>query len=465
MKRIILLIWVLAACFLIASCGKKQQEPKKLIKETPVIAPYKEFDLSTIMNKEAGVTYTYSGIYLNSRGNEKTITFDGDKFTIPENDTVAEIDIEYNGKTEHVALSVIGYEDVIDEGMISLWCEDSIAKTANFNPQYIKEGNSSIKVTFNGYHVNYGTQFICLCGHLSNNDGKGIYDRPYYSIYKEENVEEAWKDAVFYYWVYNTIQPSDKYDSTDLEFGCRIKTRDDKVNFDWGPANVQVAKAGEWTMYVLRLKNFGVTKDLEKDIDAFYSSSAVAWAESYDSLNMKVRGLNQAKDEFGNVDTSIKQNYVFYVDGFNFCSYKQFKEMYPDYDIDSQAVSDTWKSEVTPIDNWKNSGKGISFDFKLKDPASGATNYKFSLLNSEWDRLSDYITLDLASVTASYGRLTKKSDNVYHYELMFSEINFNTQDAPKFVPDGTETFGMIYFREYPAKMLMSYFTVITNYSE
>lgn len=464
MKRIILLVWLIAACLIIASCGKKEEEPKKLIKDTPTIAPYKEFDLSTIMNKDDGVTYTYSGYYLNSRGNEKTIEFNGDKFSIPENDTVAEIDIEYSGKTEHVALSVVGFEDVIDKGMIECWNEDSISKSANFNPQYIKEGDSSVRVTFNGYYNAYGTQFINITGHLSNNDGKGCYDVNYYSIYKEENVEEAYKDAIFYYFVYNDIKTSDKYDSTDLELGCRLRTHDDTVNTDWGPANIQVFKSGEWNMYVLRFKNFGIDHDLYKDLEAFYASASTGWEDTWDAVNLKCRGTNLAKDEFGVVDTTIKQTYTFYVDGFNICSYRQFKEMFPDYDIDSIAVSDTWRSEITPVDNWKNSGKGISFDFKLAEANPSATYYRFSLL-SNWDRLTDYIQLNLDTVTTNYGRLTKVSEDTYHYELMFSDAAFNTSDAPRFEPDGSELFDLIYFRDYPEKLFMSYFTVITNYSE
>ncbi|MCQ2603139.1 MAG: hypothetical protein MJ193_04340, partial [Clostridia bacterium] len=358
-----------------------------------------------------------------------------------------------------------GTPDVIDNGYAESWNDSSIGKTINYDPEYIKNGDSSIKVSFSGYYVEYGTQYATLPGHLSTKEN-GIYDRDYFSIYKEQNVEEAWKDAVLYFWIYYAATPRGNDDmALDIGFfyGRHKENGEERITYEFGDTPITECAYGEWTQVAIRMKDLGQTSDLYLNVQDYYSSYAYDPEKNCDMITFKCRGRDT--DYLGK---DVKYTYTFYMDDIDITTYKDFKEKYPEYNwgVDYGATLDRKFS----VENWKTSGKGISFEYELKNKDNPTSNI-FNVFahvddgagNDTWARLIENITLDFATNTATAGQIVSLGNDKYRYELMFDDCTPNL--APGEEPTGEETASSIYFVEYNNAMLISEFAVITEYSD
>lgn len=481
MKKILFIIFILmlitSAVSFFGCNGKNNDEVEdelkiRFVDEDIIISPYQEYDVDSFVVHEVGVEYSYSGVYLTSKGAMKEIKFNGTKIIIPANDVVAEITVcakkDEDIKEEILTISVQGESDKIDAGFKQLYKDDSISKNLNFNPKYIKDGKSSLKVTFNGYYQEYGTQFANLPGHLSTQE-EGIYDTNYYSIYREADVNEAWKDAVMYFWVYFDTAPTECVNPV-LDLGYRFLTRDGTtINLDFTQTPVTSIEQKKWTLFTIRFKDICQTEDLYLNVDDYYY-----WATydgSFDQLNFKCRLKDSA---YSNPDNPVLYNYSFYIDGINITTYDKFNEQFPDYMWGSDYGA-TWDEKLV-IENWKNSGKGISVEFTLKDELLSSNTFALfskvfvpgdpNIPNSndryEWIRLSDYIVIDFNSGVATKGKLINFQNGKYRYELMMDDVDENPIIGEE--PTGNETMSLIYFNGYFNKLFVTEFNIIDSYS-
>jgi len=349
-----LLVLLFSLILILSGCSKKEsKETAKIHASTKVattttaysfgvkvakslpesIKPFKTIDVMDYIIKEEGVTYEFSGIYLNDRMKEVEMVFDGSKTIVKQDNTIAEISIEATKGNEYavanIALSVTGEPDELDNGISGLWHEESITTSMNYDPTYIKDGDSSIKVVFNGYYKNDGVQFACITGHLSNRDKIGAYnyDEKYLSIYKEEDVKEAFEDAYVCFFVYNDMkdQSENGYDDR-ISFGVRIKESpySGTVDMDWYNSPKVYAERGEWTFVYFSLKDIGKTTDFYKDLDTYYTSgiSDQVYRASYDALNLKLLGKNlpYEKGSTTQYDSAVKYTFSCYIDGYDIMS-------------------------------------------------------------------------------------------------------------------------------------------------
>lgn len=98
------------------------------------------------------------------------------------------------------------------------------------------------------------------------------------------------------------------------------------------------------------------------------------------------------------------------------------------------------------IENWNSSGKTFSFEFL---PVSGNTNnfkFSYSLVDSDWHRLSDYDNIKYVSGTGTckYGKVTKLKDGWYRYTINLENLKSNFSNYEK--AKGTETAELLIFR-------------------
>jgi len=307
----------------------------RFIENIPTINPYSNFDVMNVIVPFEGAEYSFSGMYVGSRNKEYNITFNKSVFNIPQDGTVAEITVTatYEGETKekNVNIPILGTPDVIDQAFYELWHEESITGALNYNPQFVKDQVSSIKYKFSGYYFHGGIQFGCLNAHFSNKGDTECYDKNYLSIYKEDDVEEAFKDAYVILWVYNAMddQTETGYDDS-LYFGLRYRQSENLglVDYDWGQTNILKVKRGEWTLVYWSLKDLGKTTDLYKDLDTYYQEGIAdsVYRNSYDSVYFKVNGYNIPKNE-SQWDTGTKYTYTFYADGYDLVSKAQFDKL------------------------------------------------------------------------------------------------------------------------------------------
>ena len=454
------------------------------IKPLAVIEPYKEFDMNNVFVQDDGVSYSFEGFYSTTKGSFKDIVFNGSKFKISADDAeIANITItaEKGDQTvsKELSLTVDGKLDVVDNGYIQLWKEDYVAKSANYNPAYVKDGNSSIKVTCNGYYTVEGSQFANLLGHLATVDG-GIYDTDYFSIYQKANQEDAWKDAVMTYWVYYSGAPKG-HEDVKLEIGYRFAhntyeqlPKNAQRDFDFTGASIKECNLGEWTQIAIRLKDVYKTTPLFLDWEQWRTGN-VGNDNLYDICDIVNFKCRLYSEEYESRDR--KYIYSFYFYGGDILTYDDFTQKYPDYEFEPSSIpplqenenEDTtvirsWENEFT-VENWRNSGKGISFDYSFVNPASSAENdafWFFESVDGEWHRLTNQIAIDFNNKVADCGKVIDLGNGKFRYELMFSDAPINMDDGQE--ASGNEKANLIYFVEYPTVLNVSNFQVIDQYS-
>ena len=481
---LICIITIIAAVFgatvLLAACNKKDDEIV-LKNPLPVIEPYKDFDITSVFEYKEGYSYEYSGYFVNDKGTQRDLTFDGSVFKI----SVANAqyaDITIVGKKEDktlektVRLSVEGNPEPVDKGFSDLWDEDIITKTLNYNPDYIKEGSSSVKVNFNGYYNQYGTQFTSLRGHLYYDKIFKIYDTDYFSIYRESDQGKAWEDAIMTFWVYYANTPKDHADTIlDIGYHFCLNSKEDlpegaQKDFDFGQAPLSYCRPNEWTQIAIRFKDLNKLTPLYLDTELL----AKGWRSQEellaicDLLNFKCR---VAHADYESVDT--KYTYTFYFDAVDILSYDSFIEKYPDFDFgvdNGNTVADKFS-----IDNWKQGDKGLSFVYSFVEPEGDHSCDAFGIYQNKgenWKRLTELINLDFNRKKAycivddsevECGKIIELGNGRYRYELIFADAIANL--APGETTTGNETANLIWFADYSTKLLTSDFKEIDSYSK
>ena len=112
-----------------------------------------EYDFEPNIVKQSGVTYTLEVSYLDSSFTEVDVPVKGMKFTP---DVITELMITVTGTKggvsdyAEVTLEVGFYGDSIEEEYMASWKDTGIAVSLNPNTDYIKDGASSLKYSFNG---------------------------------------------------------------------------------------------------------------------------------------------------------------------------------------------------------------------------------------------------------------------------------------------------------------------------
>ena len=465
LTTVLLLSAVLVA--VMTGCGCNEEE--LIIVESdplPTVLPYTDFDVKKAIVEQSGVAYSYSNAkYIDDYGQEADIELNGNILKAEYDSgsvvfTVSANEGKRNAQKE-ITLSIVGEPDAIDAGFNTLWGEDYITKSINYNPQYVKDGKSSVKVTFGGYYVDYGTQYADLTGRLDNKDG--FYDNNYYSIYKEANQEEAWKDAVFTFWIYYSNTPRNHPDAK-LDIGYRFRHHDGEVvapeylrDYEFGQTPIVSCKLGQWTQIAIRLKDLGKVTEMYLDHLRHYMMVFDNTIDC-DLLCFKCRVYD---DDYSS--GSIKYNYSFYMDGVDIMTYDDFTNKYPTFDFGSDYGATV--SNKINIANWLDGNKGLSFVYSLVDPDDiGFEPDTFALYytDPDWKRLTEYITIDFELQEASVGRVIDLGNGKYRYELMFVDCTPNI--APGEEPDGTETVNLIYYNVYNTKIKTGEYKAINAYS-
>ncbi|MBR5569477.1 MAG: metallophosphoesterase [Oscillospiraceae bacterium] len=123
----------------------------------------------------------------------------------------------------------------------------------------------------------------------------------------------------------------------------------------------------------------------------------------------------------------------------------------------TQEVTEATAYIMPLLANWQGSGKGISFTFTATDTVKTGNTISFVLCGSNprrtslelkdrhggWNRLTNSVTIDLSSMTASLGTVTANGDGTYTYSLKLTDAPLNT--AASEVAYGDETLKLIYF--------------------
>ena len=434
----------------------------------PTIEPFKEFDAKSAIVVEDGVEYSFEGYYANSKGVETAIEFNGSKFTI--NAVNAEVAVitaqavkgEKSVKKE-ISLSIKGNPDEIDQGLYDSYADGVISNGLNYDPKYIKDGNSSLKVSFSGYYEanEWGAQFSTINGRLCTVEG-GVYDDKYYSIYKYEDQAKAWEDAVMTFWVYYANTPKDHRD-TKLDISYRVLWHEDEPlpeevqkDFDFGQSPVTQCNLGEWTQIAIRFKDLNKVTPLFLDFDRY----KFGWTtdqqlhEICDILSFKCRVKADDLISGGDADKMIKYNYSFYFDGLDVLTYSDFIEKYPDSDINKskeitpQSITKNLNT-ASELKSFSSSGMTFVFDYKAvdSDENTGDT-IQFSLWGRNWGtpRRTELITVNLATNEATFGEtpignVEELGEGWYRVSIATSDLPINTEEGAT----GAETIGMIFF--------------------
>ena len=434
----------------------------------PDVEPYKDFDLTKAIVTEDGVEYEYSAVYVSDSGDEQELELKGTTINVPKSSGFVRVTVsaEKNKKTDTkvIDLNIKGVGDAVDEGFNILWGEDTVKKAVNYDPQYIKEGGSSLKVSFAGYYLDYGTQFANFLGRLCTVEG-GVYDDKYFSIYKDhkEDQEEAWKDAVITFWIYYSATPKNHPD-TKLDIGYYFKHRDGAEvapqymrSYEFGESPLVACEPGQWTQIAIRLKDLGKVDQLYFNYEK-YVRMVFDVGKDCDIISFKCR-VSDPDYNSG----EIKYTYSFYMDGFDIITYDDFTRKNPSFDF-GVNWGDTVNGKVA-VENWLSGGKGISFEYSFVDPENVGVD-TFALYfdgdGGEWQRLTDWITIDFMANSANVGRIIDLGGGRYRYELMFEDAVLNSAAGEE--PDGTETVNLIWYSDYNTKLMTSNYKVISAYS-
>ena len=474
--KIILIVAISLAVVVAAALIIVFSIPEEILEVTeaetlPSVLPYKDFDLKTAFVEERGVSYEYSAKYIDENGDEEDIELDGAKINVAKASGFVQLTVvaTKNKKTatKVINLTIKGEADAVDEGFNILWGEDTIKKVINYNPQYIKDGDSSLKVSFAGYFVDYGTQFANFLGRLCTVEG-GVYDDKYFSIYKDhkEDQEAAWKDAVITFWVYYSNAPKN-HPNAKLEIGYRFKHRDGAEvapqymrDYEFGQSPLVSCEFGKWTQIAIRLKDLGKVDQLyfnyEKYVRMVFDLSADC---DFISLKCRVSDPDYNSGE-------LKYNYSFYMDGFDIITYDDFTRKNPGFDF---GVN--WGNTVigkVESENWLFNNKGISFEYSFVDPENVSTD-TFALFyayddgaGGVWQRLTEWITIDFVLRRADVGKIVDLGGGRYRYELLFEDAMPNIARGEE--PDGTETVNLIWYSVYDTELNTSNYTIIDDYS-
>ncbi|MBP5466291.1 MAG: hypothetical protein J6Y43_01835 [Clostridia bacterium] len=465
----VLSVFLAASALALMGCAEKEL---KIVESDPlpVVVPYKDFNVQTAVIEQSGVTYTYSDAkYINDYGEVDDIELNGYILNAGYDSGSVVFTVTANkGKLtaeKEITLSVKGEPDAIDAGFNNLWGDTPIKKTINYNPEYIKDGNSSVKVSFGGYYVEYGTQYAVLTGRLDNQNG--FYDNYYYSIYKEANQDKAWEDAIITFWIYYSSTPRN-HPNTKLDIGYRFRHHDGAVvspeysrDYEFGQTPIVSCKAGQWTQIAIRLKDLGKVTEMYLDHMRHYMMTFDN-TKDCDLLSFKCRVYDE---DYSSGD--VKYNYSFYMDGVDILTYDDFTNKYPNFDFGSDYGDTVRKFN---IENWKEGNKGLSFIYSMVDPDDIESDV-FSLFyeytdgegTGHWHRLTEYITIDFGLQEADVGKVIDLGNGKYRYELMFKDCTANR--VPGEEPDGSETVNLIWYRDYNTKLKTSEYKEINAYSE
>ena len=427
----------------------------------PVIEPYKDFDMTTAFIVQEGATYSYEGYYVNSKGIEKDLVFNGSVTKISaDNASFANVTVRATKGEEtvekEISLTVEGVSDVIDEGINKSYKDPGISKSINFNPNYVKDGNSSVKVDFSGYINVWGSQFSSILGHLNTIDG-GIYDTDYFSIYKKADQESAWEDAVMTFWIYYASAPRG-YEDEKLSISYFLRWNDFEdiplgMNrfSDWGSSPITQCEVGEWTQVAIRFKDFGKRTPLLLDFDRYKNGyNAETQFEMMDIVSYKCRVGDEGFD-------GINYSYSFFFDSLDVMTYADFVNAYPDYEFAdlNQPKEILPQSDVRHIDlnedieNFASSGKALVFDFRAIDNAANTGDtVEFTLWGRNWGnpRRTDLVAVNVVENVVTYngetiGKVEALEDGWYRVTISLSDLPINTDEGAT----GEETVGMIFF--------------------
>lgn len=468
---LIAVLAVLSAVLAFTMMGCAEKELKIVESDPlPVVVPYTDFNVKTAVIEQSGVTYSYSDAkHINDYGAQTDIELNGHILNVgyDSGSVVFKVTATEGGRTaeKEITLSIKGEPDAIDAGFNNLWGQDYITKTITYNPQYIKDGNSSLKVTFSGYYENHGTQYANLTGRLD--DKNGFYDNYYYSIYQEADQEEAWKDAVMTFWIYYSSTPRNHPDAK-LDIGYRFRHHDGAVvspeysrEYEFGQTPIVSCKQGQWTQIAIRLKDLGKVTEMYLNHDKHYMM-AFDNTKDCDLLCFKCRVYDE---DYSSGD--VKYNYSFYMDGVDILTYDDFTNKYPAFDFGSDYGDTVRKLN---IENWAAGDKGLSFVYSLVDSDDVESDvfalfYEYTDGEGEghWHRLTEYITIDFGLQEADVGKVIDLGNGKYRYELMFKDCIANR--APGEEPDGSETVNLIWYRDYNTKLKTSEYKEINAYSE
>lgn len=481
---LLLCLTFVGSLFAVAGCDQDAGEESKFeIKENnplPDIEPYRVFNMYSAFSKQEGVEYSFEGYYVNDKEIVKDIVFDGATFVISADNAVF-ANVTITGKKgaetaiKELSFDVKGEPDVVDNGYADLWCEPNISKTISYNPKYIKDGNSSVKVSFSGYYNTYGTQFANLMGHLCTVDG-GIYDTDYFSIYKEADQNKAWEDAVMTFWVYYSGAPKGHEDAA-LEMGFRFSHINSaqlpagaRRDYDFGDVPIIDCELNEWKQIAIRFKDLHKTTPLELNFEKYKSgwTSNDEVLEMCDCVNFKCR---LSHEDYESMD--VKYMYSFYFDAIDILTYADFIKKYPDYDFASDDGGKGFDYGDTIVDkfnieNWRNGNKGISFDYSFVSPEGEHPNdllyfYQWKGEGYEWERLTEMVEIDFENMSASSGKIIDLGDGKFRYELMFEDVPINAVTGQE--ANGDETANIIWFQNYATRLLTGNYKEIDAYSE
>ncbi|MCQ2815241.1 MAG: hypothetical protein MJ227_03010 [Bacilli bacterium] len=301
---------------MLASCGCGNQQKNystgnfeiKFTDAIPIGYVNHVYDFGTIIIQDSGVDYEITAHYYDyTEKVMKPLVITGLTFTPITTSDVAvtvkahNLDVSKERKTT-VKVSVMA--DKIDELLAtgaSSFADDGIRKEICIDEQYVKVGNTSIKVLYNGSNFyQWGAAAI------SPNNFRCLQ---YWS-------DKTWDNAILTMWVYNPT-------NYDFEFQLRIKETPDKgtLDTDWGQTIniVQFAKPNCWTQLFFPMNKLGINRPLFIDEDGTYN----------DQFIVKTRWLGTP----GSPIEPRSYNWIMYVDGVDVVDHS----FYPDVDTEPET--------------------------------------------------------------------------------------------------------------------------------
>lgn len=302
MKKTVVFLFVLVvALALLAGCEQLPSKPAlnnatsfelKTVKVVPTAYLGDAYDLFDVILPEKDVEYSATACYVDIETKTDHPLEVVDMYFTPEKvqETVVTITAtkgdEIATKIVYIPTSI--HADPLDAAFCGGWSDPGFSKNVSIDPNFIKDGATSVHVSWNSVdpHIGGNTIFPLL------SEATALY------------TDQTWENAIVTFWVYN---PNDKY----IEFQFRHCGEDFDTDFTdrEGPQKL-FALPGQWTQVFYSVRKGGTVGVPDRD-------------KQY--LGLKFR--------YEDYSTTEAYAFDFYVDGFDVVP----AEMYPDVDTEYEG--------------------------------------------------------------------------------------------------------------------------------
>ena len=457
--KVFLSVLMLVSFGCLAACGGNTALNVEFTEEDPVALINVEYDVGEILKKENGVEYSMTATYIyydeeTDEIEERELQCNGLKFIQHELfDVYVTVTAKKGSVTAEgeITVTLEISMDHLDARLRNGWSDETISMDINNKIDFIKDGTSSLKVTFRGakYWDYDGVQWSWI-----NGDGSFEGTVENHTFNKEDSFSSEvtdWSTASLVFWVYNPMD-------YDLEFFTRFMHVSSGVrhDMDWGSPSrakyVKTVPAHEWKLVRFELADYGIYSEFKYE-EGWGTAEGTTYYHPgilTDAVANKVR--------YTGVDREQMYTYYFYVDGLKFVDKAVADEMDPTYvpvphdpyaDATEVSAPLTYTAFDFIAENFKNSGKALSFDFRpFDDDVNTGNTVAFTLWTANWaPRITELVYIDMNGITAKdingqdIGTITPLSDGWYNLKINCADMPLNVFEGAT----GGENAELIYF--------------------